>query len=178
MTWRPVNNTRQFFLTPVMPAMNAVFPVNTQYRAALRTRPSLYLVSRELPDAVLLYALEILDHAHGVSGSIPVVQVVQCGTGKACTREAVLVSPVLYFPAILDLAYDAGLRLEAVVASTTRACILFPAIGTAEAAVHSAGSDQRRGDRGLLCWIHVINTQPSAVSRQLLGSAGVPRVNQ
>ena len=88
--------------------MNAVFLVNTKYRAALRTRPSFDLLSRELPDTELLYGLEIVDHAHGVFGSIPLVQVFQCGTRKAFTGVAVLVSPFLQFLAILDLARNAG----------------------------------------------------------------------
>jgi hypothetical protein len=73
--------------------MNVVFLVNTKYRAALRTRPSFDFFSRELPDAEHLYALEIVDHAHGVFGPIPIVQVVQCSTRKAVTGVAVLVSP-------------------------------------------------------------------------------------
>ena len=73
--------------------MNAVFRVDTQYRTALRTRPSFGFVSRELPNAELLYALEIVDHAHGVFGSIPIVQVAQHSTRKAVTAAAVRVSP-------------------------------------------------------------------------------------
>ena len=125
-------------------ALNAVFLVNAQYRAAFRTGPSFDLISRELPDADLPYDLEIVDHAHGVSGPIPIVQVFQGGARKAFAGAAERVSAFLQFPAILDLARDAGFRLEAVVTSTPGACVLFPAIGTAEAAVHSAGSDQCR----------------------------------
>jgi hypothetical protein len=91
-----------------MSAMNAVFFVNTKYRTALRTRPSFCLASRELPDAEFLYAFEIVDHAHGVFGPIPTVQVAQCSARKAFTSVAVFVSPFLQFPAILDLARDAG----------------------------------------------------------------------
>jgi hypothetical protein len=57
--------------------MNAVFLVNAKYHATLRTRPSFDLVFRELPDAQFLYALEIADHAHGVFGPVPIVQVFQ-----------------------------------------------------------------------------------------------------
>jgi hypothetical protein len=72
-------------------AVNAVFLVNAKYRAALRTRPSFDLVSRELPDSVFLDEIKIVDHAHGVFGSIPIIQVVQCSTRKTVTGVAVLV---------------------------------------------------------------------------------------
>jgi hypothetical protein len=75
--------------------MNAVFLVNTDYRAAHWTRPSFDLVSRELPNAELLDGLKIVDHAHGVFGPIPIVQVVQRSTRKTVTRVAVLVLPFL-----------------------------------------------------------------------------------
>ena len=75
--------------------MNAVFLVDTNGHAAVRTRPSFDLVSRELPDAVFPDELKIINHAHGVFGPIPIVQMVQCSTGKTVTREAV---PVLPFP--------------------------------------------------------------------------------
>ena len=88
--------------------MNAVFLVNTKYRAAPRTPPSFDFFSRELPDAELLYGLEIVDHAHGVFGSIPIVQVLQRSTRKASAGVAVLVSPFLQFLAILDPACYAG----------------------------------------------------------------------
>jgi len=71
--------------------MNAVFLVNANNHAALRTRPSFGLVSRKLPDAVFLDDLKIFDHAHGVFGPIPIIQVVQCSTGKTATIVAVLV---------------------------------------------------------------------------------------
>jgi hypothetical protein len=162
--------------TPIVPATDAVFLVNTKYRAALRTRPSFDLVSRELPDAELLYALEIVDHAHGVFGPVPVVQVVQCGARKAVTGMAMLVSPFFQFPAILDLARDAGFRLEAVVTATTRACVLFPAIGTTEAAVHSTGSDKCCGYRAYLYRAHVGHDRASSVT--LFLSQFVPEVVQ
>ena len=82
--------------------------MNTKYRAALRTGPSFGFFFRELPDAELLYGLEIVDHAHGVFGSIPIVQVFQRSTRKAFAGVAVLVSPFLWFLTILDLARDAG----------------------------------------------------------------------
>ena len=124
-----------------MAAMDAVFLVNTKYRAALRTCPSFDLVSRESPDAEFLYALEIFDHAHGVFGPIPIVQVVQCSARKTVTSIAVLVSVFLQFPAILYLARGAGFRLEAVVTPATGAWFLISCECAAEAAIHSAGSD-------------------------------------
>ena len=76
-----------------------------------------------MPYAELPYVLEIVNHAHAILGSIPLVQMVQRGARKAITTEAVPDSTLRYLLTILDSACDAGFRFDTVVASAAGACL-------------------------------------------------------
>ena len=104
-----------------------------------------------MPDAEFSNVLEIADHAHAILGSIPLIQMVQPGTREAVTAEAVLDFSVHDLLAVFDSAYDAGFRFEAVLTPATGAWFSLSCVCTAEAAIHSAGSDQLRGNRSCLC---------------------------
>jgi hypothetical protein len=62
-----------------------------------------------MPYAELADVLEIVNHAHAIFGSIPLIQMVQCITRKAVATEAVLYSGFHYIHTVLDTAQDAGL---------------------------------------------------------------------
>jgi hypothetical protein len=96
----------------------------------------------QLPDV-----LKIINHAYAIFGPIPLIQMVQFIARKAVTTEAVLNSDFRYFNTVLDPAREAGLRFETVPASTAGTRFSISRICTTEAAVHSAGSDQRRENR-------------------------------
>ena len=110
--------------------------------AALRTGPLVLFGSNELPDTGLPDALKIIDHAHAIPGSVPLIQMVQPGTGKAVTTEAVPDFGVHDLLAVFDSACDAGFCFAAVVSPATGACLPVSCICATETAVHSTGSDQ------------------------------------
>ena len=97
--------------------------------------------------ADLLYIREIADHAHAILGFIALIQVDQPAAREAATVEA---EPDFILPdllAVLDSTRDTGFGFDAVVAPAAGAWLLISSVSDAEAAVHSAGSDQRRWDR-------------------------------
>ena len=96
----------------------------------------------EVPDVP-----EIVDHAHAIPGSIPLIQTVQSGARKAVTTEAVFDFGGHQLLAVVNTAHRAGFRFENVVTSAARASLLVPSKCPAETAVHSAGSDERCGNR-------------------------------
>ena len=78
------------FLTPRVPAINALRLVNADELSALRAGPSFFFVPHETPYAELPDALEVVDHAHAVLGPIPLVEMFQSRARKAAAIEAVL----------------------------------------------------------------------------------------
>ena len=56
----------------------------------------------EVPDVT-----EIVDHAHAILGSIPVIQMVQSGARKAFTTEAVFDFGIHQFLTVLNTAHRA-----------------------------------------------------------------------
>jgi hypothetical protein len=118
--------------------------VNTEYLAAFPAAPLFFFVSDELPYSEFSDVLEIADHAHAIPGSIPLIQMIQPGTGKAVTTEAVLDFSGRDLLTVFDTAYDAGYRFEAILTPAAGAWFLISRVCAAEAAIHSAGSDQLR----------------------------------
>lgn len=102
--------------------------MNAEYLIALRASPSFFFVSDELPYAEFSDVLKILNHAHTVLGSIALIQIFQPSTGKAVATEAVLDFSFRHLLAVLDLAQDANLSFEAVVAKAAWAWILVPRV--------------------------------------------------
>jgi hypothetical protein len=95
----------------------------------------------EMPYAEFSNALEIVDHAHAILGSIPLIQTVQPNAREAVTTEAVLDFSVHYLLTVLDSTCDAGFRFLAIVTPATGAWFLISCECEAEATIHSAGSD-------------------------------------
>lgn len=62
---------------PAMPTTGAFGLVHAQEQAAFGAEPLPLLVANEVSDAELLDHREILDHAHPVSDSIPLVELLQ-----------------------------------------------------------------------------------------------------
>jgi hypothetical protein len=128
-------------LPPCMAALRTVRPVHAQQSAAFRARPFPVFVLGEPPDAVLLYAHKVLDHAHAVPGPIAEVHSLQAAAGKPFAIEAISVAAPALF-AVLDRAKGPGLRLAGIVSSAAGTWIFLPLERVAEAAVHAAGRVQ------------------------------------
>ena len=95
-----------------------------------------------MPNTEPCNVFQIIDHAHAIFGSIPLVQMVQPGAGKTIAAETEFGSGVRHLFAVLDPAQGAGFRFEAAVNPAAGAWFLISCVCTAEAAVHSAGSNQ------------------------------------
>jgi hypothetical protein len=137
---------------PRAPAKNAPRLVNADELSALRASPSRFFVFHEMPYAELPDVHEVVDHAHAVLCSVPLVQMLQPRARKAAATAAVLESGVRHFVAVLDTARDDGFRFDTAFASASGASIFFPYIRVTETAVHPARGDQLRGKR--LCLRH------------------------
>ncbi len=116
--------------------------MNAEYIAAPGTGPSVLFLRDETPYAGSFDILQILDHAHAVSCSIPLVQMLQRITGKLAAIEAIAYFACFDHLALLDPAQDSGLGFQMIVDTAARAPVLFPDIGAAQTAVHPAGGDQ------------------------------------
>jgi len=115
--------------------------MNAEHLAAFRADPPFFFVSDEMPYAKISYVLKVADHAHAILGSITLIQMLQPVAGEAVTIKAVLDFGANQLFAVLNFAYDAGFRFEAVVASAAGASILISCECTAETAIHSTGGD-------------------------------------
>ena len=132
--------------------------MNTNYLPAPGTGPPFLFVSDELSYSEFIYFFEIVNHTHTILISIALIQVIQMGARKIITTEAILDSTGHYSLTGFDSAGDAGFRFKIVVTSATGTCFLISCICTTEATVHSAWSDQCRGNRICLrrfSWCHV-----------------------
>ena len=138
-------------LAPLVLARKALRLMNTEQPAALGTGPLFFFVLNELSDADLLYADEIVNHTHTILGSITLIQVIQPIARKRVTAEAVPEFTLPYLLTVFDLACNAGFWFDAVVASTTGACLLISCICTTETTIHSTGSNQLRSNYTCLC---------------------------
>jgi hypothetical protein len=94
---------------------------------------------------------EVVDHAHGIPGSIARIQMVQPAAREAATTEAVFDFGGQHLLTVLNTAHGSGFQFETVVVSTARACLFVLSKRPAETAVHPAGSDERCGNRICLC---------------------------
>lgn len=98
--------------------------MNTKHLTALRASPPFFFVSDEMPYAEFSDAFEVGDHAHAILGSIPLIQMVQSDARETVTIKAVLGFGVRHLLTVLDFAFNAGFRFEAVVTPATRAWFL------------------------------------------------------
>lgn len=121
--------------------------MHAEHLAALRTGPAHLFAAEEVLYAVLLDVLQVVHHAHPVLGPVTSIQTIQPVARKPVAFETVSGGARLSVLTTLDAAMDAGLCFAAVSAAATGAWIQVSCIGAAEAAVHPAGSDQRRADR-------------------------------
>jgi hypothetical protein len=121
--------------------------VNADHASTGRTLVFLGLPAQELVDAIVSDELEVFDHAHLVLLAIALVETLQLGTRKGTALEA-----EFYF-AVQEgwtLALDEGAFLVAgttagavnCLASLPRDSVRPGQVGTADATVHSARSNQ------------------------------------
>ena len=129
------------FLTPRVLAIKTLWLMNTEYLTAHRASPPFFFVSDEMPYPKLSNSIKIVDHAHAILGSIPLIQMFQPVAREAVTTKAVLDFGVHYLLTVLGFTCDAGFRFEAVVSPATGAWFLISCECAAESAIHSAGSN-------------------------------------
>ena len=115
--------------------------MNTEYLTTFWASPPFFFGSYEMPYAEFSNVLKIADHAHAILGSIPLIQMVQPDAREAVTTKAILDFGVCYLLTVLDFAFDARFRFEAVVAPAAWAWFLISYECATETAIHSAGSD-------------------------------------
>jgi len=115
--------------------------MNAEYLTAFWADPPFFFGPYEMPYAEFSDVLKIADHAHAILGSISFIQMVQPVAGEAVTSKAVLGFGAAHLLTVLDFAFEAGFRFEAVVTSTTGAWFLISRECAAETAIHSTGSD-------------------------------------
>jgi hypothetical protein len=135
------------YSTPRTPAGKALRLVNAKNRAASWTGPSFLFISDELPDTDFLDVHEILDHAHGILGSIAFIQVFQPIAGKTVTAETEPVFILCHILAFLDSTRGAGFGFDADVTPAAGTWILGSSVGDAKTTIYAAGGDQRRWNR-------------------------------
>ncbi len=111
-----------------MLAIKALRLVNAENLAAFRALPSFFFVFNETPYTEFFNVLEILDHAHAILGSVPVIQVFQPCTREAVATEAVLGFSFHYLFTVLDPAHDANFRFKAVIAKASGAWFIISCV--------------------------------------------------
>ena len=115
--------------------------MNTEHLTAFRAGPPFLFGSYEMPYAEFSNALDICDHAHAILGSIPLIQMAQPDARVTFTIETVLGFGAAHLLTVLDFAFDAGFRFEAVVSPAAGAWFLISYERATETAIHPAGSD-------------------------------------
>jgi len=124
--------------------------VNAEHLTAFRAGPPFFFSYYEMPYSEFPNVLKVGDHAHAVLGSITLIQMREPVAGEAVTGKAVLGFGVCHLLAVLDFAFYAGFGFDAVIAPATWTWFPLSCECEAEAAVHSARSDQLRGNCGRL----------------------------
>ena len=121
--------------------------MNTDYLAALRTGPFFLFPFNKIPDAEFSDVLQIVDHAHTILGSVPLIQVIQSAQGKFSQPEQYLTSAPATLSQFLIGHSTRVFGFGTVVTSASGTWITISHVCETKAAVHSAGSDERRTDR-------------------------------
>lgn len=127
----------------LLPTTVTVASVNTDRAAAVRACPPDFLVCHELSNSKPADVLQIFEHAHVVSSLVSLVQLLHAGAGKFLTLKAKSRFHVLEVFTIFDPALNAIAGFIHVDSSAAGTLIFFSQISQANAAVHSAGSDER-----------------------------------
>lgn len=125
-----------------LPAGIAISFMYANSAAARGTSPAHLLTSDKSSYAPLFYVVEILDHAHTVSGPISFIQVFQNAAGKPVTFETILRLAILKGGAVLNSASKNGNSFIDIRRSAAGAFVFLPEVCHAYTAVHTAGGDQ------------------------------------
>ncbi len=127
--------------------------MHTDHFTTYGTGPFLFFIQNEMPDTRFLYHLEIVDHTHSIFCSVSLVQLYQPGTGIAVTTIRAILDlaagnliAISYFTFATIFGF---LTFFAIDPETSRTCILFSNESPTEAAVHSTGCNQIRGNCSL-----------------------------
>jgi hypothetical protein len=113
------------YLPILLPATGTITSVNTDRAAAFRAGPSDLFICDKLSDPQFFNIFEIFDHAHGIFGSIPLIQMLQTGAWELFTLKAKSRFHVLKVFAIFDFAPNARDGFIDVISSTAGAFIFF-----------------------------------------------------
>jgi hypothetical protein len=115
--------------------------VNADDAATFRAFVFGFLLRDEGVDPVVLYELQIFDHAHAVFCAIAFVQLFQSSAGLLAFKTE-LGFALIYRLAVFDPALNASKRLIYICCSAAGASIFVSQISHANLAVHAAGCDQ------------------------------------
>jgi hypothetical protein len=116
--------------------------VNANGAAAFRASPSDLFVGNKLSNSKPANVLQILEHAHLISGSVSFIQMLQTSAWKSVTLKAKSRFDILKGFTVFDLASNAIDRFTNVSSSTAGTFVLFSQVRHANAAVHPAGSNE------------------------------------
>ncbi len=129
-------------LTPLVLTINASRLVDTEDPTAFGAGPPFCFASNKTPYTEFPDVLEILNHAHAILGSIPLIQGVKPVARKAVTTEAVVDFILPYLLTSLYGTCNTGFWLDAIITSATGAGFLISDIRATEATIHSTGGNQ------------------------------------
>jgi len=65
--------------------------MNTNNFTAIWAGPSFFFAFNKMPNPIFLYCIKIVDHAHSIFSSIPLVQMIQPVTGIAFTLKTIFI---------------------------------------------------------------------------------------
>jgi hypothetical protein len=125
--------------------------VDTDGAAAVWASPSDFFVCDKLPNSKFLDVFEVLDHAHVVFGSIPLIQMFHSFAREAAAFKTKFCIPLLQDFTVFDLAPDNADGFVGIFHPATRAGVFVSQISHAGSAVHSAGGDERGFDHFASC---------------------------
>jgi hypothetical protein len=91
-----------------MLTIKTLWLLNAEHFAAFRTDPSFFFSPYEMPYSEFSDAFKIVDHAHAIFGSIPLIQMYQPVARKAVTAKAVFSFAARQLFAVFDFAFCAG----------------------------------------------------------------------
>ncbi len=131
--------------------------MDTNRPAALRASPSDFFVCNKLPNTEPLDVFEVLDGAHVVSDSIPLIHVLDLLAGKAVAFKAKLQVPLLKDFTVLDSAPENADGFVGVFHPAAWAGVFVSQVSHAGSAVHSARSDERDFDH--LASFNILSTK-------------------
>jgi hypothetical protein len=123
-------------------AIQAGSAMNTDRTSANRTFPSFKLLLNESIQSILLNVAEVFGHAHGIPGSVTLVEHFQALTRVSCAFVTETGACFLKKAAVFNDTLQTTAGFMGVISAATGANILFSQVGKTNAAIHTTGGNQ------------------------------------